>query len=509
MSAADKEAWHHTSPLAVVFYLGKIYQDIAKNLVPSVAPLAAFLFASQGSLAYKLVFGVSAFFLVTVTGAVLRYWFFRFQITENSVLIREGVLRKSQLDIKFDRIQGVATQQNIVFRYFGLVTIKLDTAGTAQQEGNLPAVKIVFADALKERIRQENRAGKPDVDAIADANEDAQSESPKRTLLTLGPFDMVKIGLSSNRVLIFLIFLSPIIEHFDKDVADSVDDGTVQAAVDGAQAGVASGLGFALMILIGFLLFLVLASIIGAYLSYHRFELVADDQVLRSSGGLLTRHEYAVNFAKIQSVVINQNFVLRIFRRFRLRAKQASSSKNSAGKSFVVPLCERDDLPVLTHEFFGDEFPGVTLNPTDNDFQLIDKRYVRSRVVLTGVLPATVVTALMAIPLGWPASIFLLWIPVNGLIVWRRYRRFGVLVTPDGMAVRRGFIGYRVTSFLHRKIQRISVTQTITQRRKGLATLRFFLASGSVKVPYIDVNQANDLRDFALYKIESSTLAWH
>ncbi len=115
----------------------------------------------------------------------------------------------------------------------------------------------------------------------------------------------------------------------------------------------------------------------------------------------------------------------------------------------------------------------------------------------------------MLVPLGPIALVFLLWLPISAYVVWRHYKRYGVLVTQDGIALRRGFVGYRITAFLHRKVQRISLTQTLLQRRKGLATLRFYLAAGSVKVPYVDVKKAGELRDHVLYRIESSQLAWH
>jgi len=73
----------------------------------------------------------------------------------------------------------------------------------------------------------------------------------------------------------------------------------------------------------------------------------------------------------------------------------------------------------------------------------------------------------------------------------------------------RGFIGARTSAFLHRKVQRVSVTQSLIQKRRGLATIRFFLASGSLRVPYVDYDLAKKIRDFVLYRVESSTLAWH
>ncbi len=509
MSVADKEDWHHTSPLAAVFYLGKIYQNIAKNAVPALAPVFVLLVATEGDLTYRIVFGLSVFVIFTITGAFLQYWFFRYRIADNSVLIREGVFKKTQLDIKFDRIQAISTQQNVLFRAFGLVSVKLDTAGSARQEGHLPAVKTSLADALKERIRREAQTIRSTREATSDEDGEEHGEIDARKLLRLDGKDMLKIGLSSCRAWVFLVFLAPVLEYFDQKFGEKIDKQVIVSALEGAQAGVAGAIGLGLLIIFGFLLFIVIASIIGAFLSYHRFELVTDNDVLRSTGGLLTRHEHSVNLAKIQTVVASQGFMLRLFERFRLRAKQASSGKSGSRKNLVVPLCEPDQLPMLCREIFGEEFADVVLDPTAAAFLPIDKQYVRSRVMLTGILPATVIAALMSIPLGLFALVFLLWIPISAYGVLRKYRRYGVLATPDGLALRRGFIGYRVTAFLHRKVQRISLTQTLPQRRKGLATLRFYLASGSVKLPYVDFKKASELRDYILYRIESSPLAWH
>ena len=163
MKPPEPGTWRRTSPLAILFFLGKLLRDIVKNAWQSFAPIAALLIASSGNLVDRLTLvGVVAVILVIVA-SVLRYWFFRFRITEDSVLIREGVIKKKQLDIKFDRIQGINTEQNIVYRYLDLVTVSFDTAGSSGDEGNLPAVSSAFAAALREKIgRPLGRAGAVD-----------------------------------------------------------------------------------------------------------------------------------------------------------------------------------------------------------------------------------------------------------------------------------------------------------------------------------------------------------
>ena len=80
MSKAEGQPWRHTSPLAAIFYLGKIYRAIGQNAVQSFAPLAAFLFAAKGDMVGKIVIGLVAFLTITIVGAILRYWFFRYRI---------------------------------------------------------------------------------------------------------------------------------------------------------------------------------------------------------------------------------------------------------------------------------------------------------------------------------------------------------------------------------------------------------------------------------------------
>jgi putative membrane protein len=503
LSKSESKQWRRTSPLAAIFYLGRIYKAIAQNAVQSLAPLAAVLFASKGDLVTRVTVGVAVFVAATVIIAIIRYWFFRFRIDDESILIREGVLKKTQLDIKFDRIQAINTQQNIVFRLFDLVTVQLDTAGSAKQEGHLPAIRTSLADSLKERIRDRRP-----VRAI-DADEETEAPVESRTLLRLGKKDMVRIGLSSNRALILLVLLGPILDNMGNRIEASIEESDLLMALEGAGFSIASGIGLVFLLSISILLMLALASIIGAFFRYHRFELQAENKVLRSIGGLLTRHEHSVNLAKIQSLRAIQNPVLRLFGRFRLRAKQASSGRRSRGKQFIIPICEPQLLPTLEREIFGEESPGFDLRPKSESFRPIARHFVRSRFILFGLLPTLLAVSFFNLLIGNNALAFLAWIPLSAFGIWILFRKYGFALASDGMVLRKGFIGIETTAFLYRKVQRINVTQTLLQKRKGLATMRFFLASGSLRLPYVDIRMANDLRDYILFKIESSHRAWH
>ena len=64
---------------------------------------------------------------------MLRYWFFRLRIEEDRILIRQGVLRKTSLDLPLDRVQGINIERSLTDRVLGLVTVMVDTAGSGDQ----------------------------------------------------------------------------------------------------------------------------------------------------------------------------------------------------------------------------------------------------------------------------------------------------------------------------------------------------------------------------------------
>ena len=501
MKTTELGRWQRTSPLAALFFFGKLLKLIAQNAWQSLAPFAAFVVAYQGELVTKIVIGVIAFFVFATAYAVLNYWFFRFQLNDDSILIRQGVVKKSQLDIKFDRIQGINTQQNIVFRYFGLVTVNFDTAGSAGDEGNLPAVTRDFANSLRDFVGTlRDRSAEDDL-------ERAPAVDP---LLALGWRDVVRIGLSDRRALIVLAALSPLIERMDDNLYKIAAD-----YVDGAIAGnflteVPTAAVVAVAVFIAAIVVLGSISVAAAFLRYYNFELFLNGDTLRSHGGLLTRHEVAMNLGKIQTLRLEQGVIMRWFDRYRLSGRQArSSQQHDKSKNFVIPIVTAAEANHLRELLLAPEGDALLQIPTSPVFIRVSPYFMRTRFLLVSLLPTLAALAIFVPMIGPASGVFLFWLLASSLLIYQNWRRNGYHCHAEGFVRRSGLLGYRAVALLYRKVQRVTVTQSPYQRRKGLASLRVYMASGSVRLPYIEHATAMRLRDYILYKVESSRQAWH
>jgi len=493
--------WHRTSPFAILFFIGRILRLITKNAWQSLAPLFALAVTYQGDMVSKIILAGSAFAIVVTAASILSYWFFRYQLLDDSILIRQGVIKKKQLDIKFERIQGINTQQNIVYRYLGLVTVTFDTAGSAGSEGNLPAVTRAFAESLRDQI-----SGNSDVEESDDSADEPKGDA----LVHLDWRDMVRIGLADRRALLIFAVAGPLFERLEENAEQAVTDVITTAAGYGLQIDTSNGVWIGIAAVLILIVLLLLLSIGAAFLRFHDFQLFLDRSTLRSHGGLLTRHEHSMDLGKIQTLRLQQGIVQRWLGRFRMTARQAvSGGREGKKKIFDIPVVTAELADELRGRLLGPESGALTQDPRSDQFVPVSPYYMRSRILFIGVFPALIATLVIWPELGALSLTILLWIPAVTALAYRNWRRAGYLHNDNELVRRSGLLGYRTVGLLFRKIQRVSVAQSPYQRRKNLASLRMYMASGSVRVPYIDHATANQLRDYILYKVESSDKAWH
>lgn len=497
--------WQRTSPFGVVFFFTRAIKQLAGGAMQMAASAGAVVVALQSGYLGWALLGALAVVVLLLGTAILRYWFFRFTVDDDGLRIRQGVFRKTHLEIQFDRVQGMDVERSLVDRLVGLATVTFDTAGSAAREGQLPAVPRGFADTLRMRIERRARlvARPPDADDEA------------APLLKLGPGDMVRIGVTDRSVLVGLAALPVLFRAYGEAAEEFATRAATAASEELLTLGLWFGVLVVLLLVVAGVALLTLLTIASAFLRFHDFELLHDGSAFRSRAGLLTRKEVVVERAKIQQVSVAQGLLMVLMGRCRVRMLPATSGDESgdgtpgAAQTLNVPLLDVPRLADLGTRVFGEEGKRLVLVPDNDAFTAISRVYIRARLLTVGIVPALVGAAVLMPVVGTAGLLALAWpLPVL-LAVWQIWRRRGYLVDDDGLASRRGLFGYSVDAFLFRKAQGATVSRSPLQRRNGLASLTVHLASGDVTVPYIDFATACRLRDYLLFKVESSRQPWH
>ncbi|MXX36310.1 MAG: PH domain-containing protein [Gemmatimonadetes bacterium] len=567
MNPAVSGDWQRLSPFAILSFVGLAVKIFARGAVQGALPVVAaiLLLRDDEPLGLgRLLPVIGGLLMLVAVIAVIQWAYFKFRIAEDRLLIRKGFIKKTSLDLPYERVQGINVERSLVDRIIGLVSVTLDTAGSVQAEGKLPSVTTEVADHLRASVAAlgpglayalpeggtgeawapgaEGAPSDAGADAVAAARAGTSAPAgPRlatrphwgRVLLKLGPADMVRIGLA-NRNFIFVAAMVGILTDLVQpgDFLDPLLE-ALAAGVDSA-AGAFSGLGALAQLVVvvvlvgGALAAALILTVTAAFLRHHAFTLWHDGRTFRSRAGLLTQREVVVEAPKIQQLTVSQDLVLRWFGRFRLRALPAAAvvgqqgGQNPGGLDVAdvldVPLLDGRRAEEVRARVFRREAREIAVLPRDGAFRRVSPHYIRALalriwltvgLVLAGIflqLLLSGVSTAAGVPMliGWLASI-----PVVVLVAWQLWRRRGYTHDDNGLASRGGFIGSKVDAFPLRKAQSAIVKRSPLQRRKGLATLQVHLACGKVTVPYIEHKAARRLRDYILYRVEATRRRWH
>ena len=291
----------------------------------------------------------------------------------------------------------------------------LDTAGSSGQEGVLPGVPTELARDLEQRVATRSAARRAEQsDDLGVAEAEATPEE-RHTLLRYPLSDLILIGLTSNRALVFLAVLAPFSERIIEALgARFVDETVPEAVIETLGSGLLLLAAGVLLIVVVIAGVLAVISILGAIFRYYGYELNVGARRLRATGGLLTRHEHSIRHAKIQTLIAKESPIQRMFGVLQFSARQAASGAESSKKSFLVPLLRSTDLSALGRESVGDEYPDLDLEPRGGNFERVHPYFIRASTLRHGFLPAAVVSAAMWILPGFSIAALLLpfaWVP--------------------------------------------------------------------------------------------------
>ena len=544
MSPPKPGDWQRSSPFALLFFAGNVFRILARAMLGALIPLIAIvpLVRDDPAALGILLLVLGAVLLLPFVVGTAQWACFRFRIAGDRLLIRKGVFRKTALDLPYERVQGINVRRSPVDRLFGLVTVTLDTAGSVQAEGKLPSIKAEVAHRLQRSVTalrpvlggpaaNDGDSGATGASGSAAPAEARSAIGSGRVLLRLGPADMARIGLASRNFIFVAALvgvLTDLLQPGDSldPVLDAIEAGVDSAASAFTSLGALSQVGLAAAVIASIAAMALLLTVTAAFLRHHNFTLRHHGGRFRSRAGLLTQREVVVEAPKIQQLTVNQGLVLRWLRRYRLYALPAAAAAASpeAGRASALDVPEVLEVPLLDGRLaeelralvFAREATAVPVLPGCGGFKRVSPHYIRALALRYGLVLAAVFGTLLL--LAWagvfarPSTVLFWWaasIPAAVLAAWQRWRRQGFAYDRDGLASRSGFLGSEVKAFLLRKVQAATVRRSPLQRRKGLATLRVQLACGRITVPYIDRRVACALRDYILYRVESSRRRWH
>ncbi len=471
------------------------------NLRHIALPAIALLVFGRGE-AWELLGALAA--LLLALHSVIYSLGFRWRIADGELVIREGIIDRTERHLPFARIQNVSQRRNILHRLFKVTELRIESAGGTEPEARMVVIALREAEDLEALLRRRTRAG---VDA---GSADAVIADTPRTLLRLGAGELARLGIASNRGLVVVAAAIGAIAQLGYDPSKLPGVRGVWNWIESWSGDWFRGLGpFDVVISVIVLLFMALLalrvlSVLLALFRHWGFVLERDGRRVATEEGLLTRVRAGAAVDRIQRVCVEETLLMRLMRRQALRIDVAGGitlDGDDRGQRlrWLTPIAPPAVVAGLVHELLP------TLAVDRAQWLRLHPRAWRRLVTAPSVL-LTVGLVLLAIGRGGPADPMLplliaVWL--GGLLFillhargWARWARYA----HDGgrLAFREGWLSRRWTSVEIARIQAVAIEAGPLDRWAGMATVAVDVAgtpfgSASLAIPYLPRAEAEAL----------------
>lgn len=436
----------------------------------------------DGEVARFVPIFLGALAVPALIGATLKYLLYRWRLDDDELLLRSGVLQRRNRVIPVVRVQNVEVRQNLLQRVTGVAELRVETAGAGQEAEAVLAV-LGLAEAQDARVRllahrHAAAAGRADA-----AGADAPPRAAAPPLAKLSTADVVVAGATANEAGVIAAALAGLLQFADDlplPVFEQVGDQVIERA-EGAL--IAFGIGLVLV----FLVFGWLVSIIGAVVRYHGFTLSVDDGEMRKHYGLLTVHEASVPLERVQAIRVEESLIRRLFGLASLSIETAGGSPgHRGGAEAFVPIARRGEVAGLVRGIFGDADADTPLRPVHPAARRrLAYRYLGALLVLC--IPFAVARWFALEPAAMMAPWLVLLLPLPLLAAGWAYRSRGWALPPGYVMARSGVLTRTTWIIPDRKLQTLHLRDTPFQRRHGVATVIVDTAAGGRQAAITDL----------------------
>ncbi|MFW6310319.1 MAG: PH domain-containing protein [Prolixibacteraceae bacterium] len=444
-----------------------------------------------------LVASLIALMVLLLVHTVFYYLHFFFYVSGDEFVLKKGYLRKQTLSIPFDRIQSVNTKQNLIQQLLNVVTLEIDTAGTAAKELKIHALDKSYATELQNQLRKERKRK-----AIPGEDEHGKTaEVGEEEILQLSPADLLKIGISQNHIKAALVILAfgmqlfQRIENLFEEQAEEYSGALVQFLSE-------SGWALLTFMILFFLLVAIVFSLANVVLKYFGFRLMKKEGTYRIESGLLNKRNVIIPHHKLQELNWETGPLKKIFGIYHLVFKQAVSGQNRRRQQLVdAPGCLGRHLELLKSDLFGKDELSAQPKIHTNRF------YFNRLWMLYGWMPVIAATLFFYSEWQlWLGAAF--WLPGSAGYCYLKLKKRYFRINNSQLRISKGAVSDKWKQMKLHKLQAVEFRQTIFQKRRSLASLRITNAAGTMNIPYIDEELAKKMVDYLLYHTEISEEPW-
>lgn len=443
------------------FLLSKIFSSIKELILAFVVLIGAALSKSKNE---KMV--ILALFLVVIIIIAITIISWKnnvYSFDENSMSIREGVIKRKSRDIPSDKIHTMDIDSKFIQRLFGIVTLRIDTA-SGGKEAEVCLVlskneaenikKVLFNECIKENEKEEKAQIQQKCEKFLIKN-----NQYKATII-----DLVITAMTSKYILggIFFIFAlyGKINDMLPKDVRNRVNDFEDRSA-EGIIAS--KSIKIIIVFILAVIVITFIISVIATVIRYYDFTVTRINNKINITYGLLDKKSVIIPVHRIQSVSIVEGMLKKPFDAVTINVQSIGYGKEKGESTMLCPLLKKNKID----KFFKEVLTEIT---PEFEFSHSSKKSFIGYLMRNGLVPLLIgIFIAYRFKYGYLSFIvaFLFF-----LLGYYKYKSTGICIKENELIMQFRILAKYVVIMPKKNIQSVTKTQNVFQKRNNLVNIK-------------------------------------
>ncbi|MFD1706961.1 PH domain-containing protein [Siminovitchia sediminis] len=428
----------------------------------------------------QLIFAV---ILVSMIASMVIKWLrFTYRVEDYELRIEQGLFVRKKRYIPFERIQSLDLSESLFHRPFGLVKVKVETAGSSgdQAEAELTAIHKEDAAALQKLIADAKNK------IPSDAGESVEIQPEGTLIYRITARQLLFLATTSGRAGVVISAFLAFVFQFDELIPYEKMFAEMQELI---KLGV---------LFIASIIFLVLViawilSVIIAFLKYNDFTVRKLKDELIITRGLLEKRTTTVPLHRIQAVTITESPMRQPFgfAGVSLESAGGASTDLESTTMLLLPIVKRSSVERILEHCLEEYQLNV---PFEGAPKRAKRRYLFLKTLIALII-AGIVTGVF-----WPYGLFAaVLLPIALLWGYSQYKSAGWNISGQQLALRYRGIQQHTMFMKKNRIQSMDARISWFQDRADLAAITASVKSGD-GVQQAEIPHLGDSEVLAIYE---------
>ena len=434
-----------------------------------------------------------ATFLLILLGFMLIWgvvsWYrFLYYLKDGALWIEQGVFVRRQLYLPQERIQLIDFKSDFIQRMFGLVSLRVQTAG-GSQDTEISALTKDQAEWIRSTLRADEEEEFVEQQSAAEQAGSVSPDSDPAAAKTAGkskvldrihlPFrHLLLAGVTSASLGIAFSVIGAIMAQFDQVLSES----EMLRYVEGF---ISTDFGFIATILAALIVVSLILAFLGTVIRYYDFSVTKYKNELVIERGFFERSSITIPYHRIQAIRFQEGIMRQPLGYGSILIDSAGFAEENGQTTMLFPIIRTDKVK----EFINRLVP-------EYNYELQAGTPPR-RAMRRFLIPKTIFFVLLfsGVSFIWDPGIYsFILLPLIWYWGYMQYRDTALAFTGSGkMALRFRQIARTTVLLEKRRIQDLNVSQNPFQRRGKVDDIQITAASGPNGVEFAVENISNSL----------------